>query len=57
MRNVFAEAGFHIEQEISTRYADGPEAAAFFRMLRGCSFATDSDTFEIAEMTIVAKPL
>lgn len=57
MRAVFAEAGFHIEQEISTRYADGPEAAAFFRMLQGCSFATAKETFEIAELTVLARPV
>jgi 2-polyprenyl-3-methyl-5-hydroxy-6-metoxy-1,4-benzoquinol methylase len=56
-RNLFAEAGFCIEQEVSMRRSDGPEAAAFFRMLKRCSFATDSNTYEIAEMTIVAKPL
>lgn len=57
MRAVFAEAGFRIEQEISTRYADGPEAAAFFRMLQGCSFATAKETFEIAELTVLARPV
>ncbi|MBW2708391.1 MAG: methyltransferase domain-containing protein [Deltaproteobacteria bacterium] len=57
MRAVFAEAGFHIEQEISTRYADGPEAAAFFRMLQGCSFAAPKETFEIAELTVLARPV
>ena len=30
MRAVFAEAGFFIEQEIATRYADGPEASGIF---------------------------
>ena len=57
MRAVFAEAGFLIEQEISTRYADGPEAAAFFRMLEGCSFAAAKETFEIAELTVLARPV
>ena len=57
MRAVFAEAGFRIEQEIPTRYADGPEAAAFFRMLQGCSFATAKETFEIAELTVLARPV
>jgi 2-polyprenyl-3-methyl-5-hydroxy-6-metoxy-1,4-benzoquinol methylase/glycosyltransferase involved in cell wall biosynthesis len=57
MRAVFAEAGFLIEQEISTRYADGPEAAAFFRMVEGCSFAAAKETFEIAELTVLARPV
>ena len=57
MRAVFAEAGFIIEQEIATRYADGPEAEAFFRMLEGCSFATTRETFEISELTVLARPL
>jgi len=57
MRAVFAEAGFIIEQEIATRYADGPEAEAFFRMLQGCSFATVRETFEISELTVLARPL
>ncbi|MCD6293683.1 MAG: class I SAM-dependent methyltransferase, partial [Deltaproteobacteria bacterium] len=57
MRAVFSEAGFHIEQEIATRYADGPEAAAFFRMLQGCSFSTAKETFEIAELTVLARPV
>ena len=57
MRTVFAEAGFRIEQEISSRYADGPEAEAFFRMLQGCSFATATDTFEISELTLLARPV
>jgi hypothetical protein len=57
MRAVFYDAGFRIEQEISTRYADGPEAEAFFRMLQGCSFATAKETFEIAELTVLARPV
>ncbi len=56
MRTLIAEAGFRIEKEISTRYTDGPEAETFFRMLRECSFAASRDTFEIAQLTIVAKP-
>jgi 2-polyprenyl-3-methyl-5-hydroxy-6-metoxy-1,4-benzoquinol methylase len=57
MRAVFYDAGFRIEQEIATRYADGPEAEAFFRMLQGCSFATAKETFEIAELTVLARPV
>jgi len=57
MRAVFSEAGFRIEQEIPTRYVDGPEAAAFFRMLQGCSFAAPGETFEIAELTVLARPV
>ena len=57
MRAVFAEAGFRIEQEIATRYVDGPEAAAFFRMLQGCSFAAAKETFEISELTVLARPV
>ncbi len=57
MRAVFAEAGFIIEQEISTRYTEGPEAAAFFRLLEGCSFAAAKETFEIAELTVLARPV
>ena len=57
MRAVFADAGFRIEQEIATRYVEGPEADSFFRMLQGCSFAAARETFEIAELTILARPL
>jgi len=56
MRAVIAEAGFRIEKEIAARYTDGPEAEAFFRMLDDCSFSASRDTFEIAQLTIVAKP-
>ncbi len=56
MRALFREAGFQIELEIATRYAEGPEAAMFFEALKGCAFATDHDTFEIAELTILARP-
>lgn len=57
MRAVFTEAGFRIEQEIATRYVEGPEAESFFRMLQGCSFAAAKERFEIAELTILARPL
>ncbi len=56
MRAVIAEAGFRIEKEISTRYTEGPEAEAFFRMLSDCSFSASRDIFEIAQLTILAKP-
>ena len=56
MRGLFAEAGFRIEREIATRYADGPEAKAFFRVAEKCSFAASLETFEIAELTILARP-
>lgn len=57
MRAVFVEAGFRIEQEISMCHADGPEAEAFFRELQRCSFMAAKETFEIAELTVLVKPL